>query len=99
LIDELNEDSEAAEYMRELERELGPLDLPIEPTTPELEEASAIIRAQALTRENWIRLHVLARATEDDRIGDLIEAFMVACRTPEILDRPTPEELANASRS
>jgi hypothetical protein len=95
----LNDDPEAAEYMRALERELEWLELPIEPTTPELEEASAIIRSSALTRENWIRLHVLVRATGDDRIGDLIEAFMVACRTPEILDRPTPEELASATNS
>jgi hypothetical protein len=47
-------------------------------STPELDQAIAIVQSEQFTRENYQALVQLSDQTEDRRIGDMIEAFIAA---------------------
>jgi hypothetical protein len=60
---------------------------PMKGLTPELEEAIAIVRSNQFTHENYQTLLALAHTTEDNRIGDMFEAFIASAPNSDFLDK------------
>ena len=55
-------------------------------STPELEQAIAIVQSEQFTRENYQTLLQLSEQSGDSRIGDIIEAFIAAAPNVDFLD-------------
>ena len=60
----------------------------MENSTPELEQAIAIVQSEQFTRENYQTLVQLAEATKDTRVGAMIEAFIAAAPNIDFIDKP-----------
>lgn len=58
----------------------------IKNSTPELEQAIAIVQSNEFTLENYQALLQLADSTGDSRIGDMIEAFIADSPNAEFAD-------------
>jgi hypothetical protein len=55
--------------------------------SPELKQAIALVQSKQFTRENYQTLLRLADETEDDRIGDMVEAFIAAAPNVDFLNQ------------
>jgi hypothetical protein len=55
-------------------------------TTPELEQAIAIVQSEQFTRENYQTLVKLSEQSQDQRVGDMVEAFIAAAPNVDFMD-------------
>ena len=55
-------------------------------TTPELEQAIAIVQSKEFTGENYQALLQLSEQSKDGRIGSMIEAFLAASPSLDFMD-------------
>jgi hypothetical protein len=55
-------------------------------STPELDQAIAIVQSEQFTRENYQALVQLSEQWEDRRIVDMVEAFIAAAPNVDFMD-------------